>query len=146
MLFDEFKNLTNSYNVIPVSKTLLADTLTPVSAYLCLRDEGISSFLFESVEGGEHVARYSFLGRDPVALLSFDGRTTTIRDARGERTTANGVFGIEIRAMQLRKFVGDDFQKSLAILDAFDKLIYFRVRDKLGAAVAAWIQDWAGKV
>jgi anthranilate synthase component 1 len=78
MTFEEFKILAESFNVIPVTKTLLADTLTPVSAYLHLREKCNSSFLFESVEGGERFARFSFIGRDPVLLMKCKGKTTTI--------------------------------------------------------------------
>src|SRR5690349_7093495 len=80
MTFEEFSDLAKSYNVIPLSKRMLADTLTPVSAYLHLREGSRSSFLLESVEGGERFARYSFIGRDPVALLTCRDRTTTIRE------------------------------------------------------------------
>ena len=65
------------YNLIPIWTERLADTETPVSAYLKLsgRDEIDHSFLLESVEGGETVARYSFLGRDPhLVFRSRDGR------------------------------------------------------------------------
>jgi anthranilate synthase component 1 len=55
--------------VIPVTRTHLADTLTPVSAYLRLRRGARSAFLLESVEGGERVGRWSFLGRDPYLVL-----------------------------------------------------------------------------
>jgi anthranilate synthase component 1 len=80
MTFEEFSDLAKGYNVIPLSKRMLADTLTPVSAYLHLREGSRSSFLLESVEGGERFARYSFIGRDPVALLTCRDRTTTIRE------------------------------------------------------------------
>src|SRR5262249_47960518 len=63
---------------IPLSKRMLADTLTPVSAYLRLREGSRSSFLLESVEGGERFARYSFIGRNPLTLLTCRDRTTTI--------------------------------------------------------------------
>ncbi|HNR98647.1 MAG TPA: anthranilate synthase component I [Planctomycetota bacterium] len=60
--------------MIPVSRELLADTLTPVSAYLRIRGGARSAFLLESVEGGERVARWSFLGRDPYLVLRGRGR------------------------------------------------------------------------
>src|SRR5437879_6226735 len=82
MTFDEFKVLAGLYNVIPISKRMLADMLTPVSAYLRLRDGSASSFLFESVEGGERFARYSFIGRDPMAILKCRNGITTIQEFR----------------------------------------------------------------
>jgi len=59
---------------VPVWREILADLDTPVSAYLKIRDGG-PSFLLESVEGGEQVARYSFLGANPRRVLRVkDGR------------------------------------------------------------------------
>ena len=94
MTFEEFNTLAQTYNVVPVSKALLADTLTPVSAYLRLRDNSTGSFLFESVEGGEHIARYSFIGRDPIVLLRCRDKTTTITEDRVERTSTENFFDI----------------------------------------------------
>jgi anthranilate synthase component 1 len=54
---------------VPVSVRRSADLLTPVSAFLSLREDTSYSFLFESVEGGEKLARYSFLGRDPYRVV-----------------------------------------------------------------------------
>ena len=59
-------------NVVPVSRELLADLETPISAYLRLRDLP-SSFLLESVEGPEQVARFSVLGGNPRLVLECDG-------------------------------------------------------------------------
>ena len=59
-------------NVLPVSRELLADLETPISAYLRLRDLP-SSFLLESVEGPEQVARFSVLGGNPRLVLECDG-------------------------------------------------------------------------
>src|SRR5262245_45697868 len=61
-----------SPNVAPVSKELLADLETPISAYLRLRDLP-SSFLLDSVEGPAQVARFSVLGGDPRLVLECDG-------------------------------------------------------------------------
>jgi anthranilate synthase component I len=67
--FDEFRELSAGGNVIPVYETLLADTETPVSVYLKIQHESPYSFLFESVEGGDQVGRYSFIGFNP--FMSF---------------------------------------------------------------------------
>ena len=94
MTFEEFSILAQSYNVIPLSETTLADTLTPVSAYLRLRQHSKHSFLFESVEGGERVARYSFIGLDPVVLLRCRDKTTTIMENGEERSSTGNFFDI----------------------------------------------------
>jgi anthranilate synthase component 1 len=66
---DQMERLSEQGNLIPIYRELPADLETPVSVYLKLQDEG-PSFLLESVTGGEHVARYSFIGVRPRALLS----------------------------------------------------------------------------
>src|SRR5687767_9126351 len=66
--FDEFQQLAAQGNLIPVTRRLLADSETPLSAYRKIRGQG-ESFLFESVEGGEHLGRYSFVGCNPRAII-----------------------------------------------------------------------------
>ncbi|HLF19824.1 MAG TPA: anthranilate synthase component I, partial [Bacteroidota bacterium] len=66
-------------NVIPVFDSLLADTETPVSVYLKLKDESPYSFLLESIEGGENLARYSFLGFDPFMIFEIHGKQFGIK-------------------------------------------------------------------
>ena len=61
---DEIKKHQTEGNIIPVYCEIMADLETPVSAFLKLRNGGYS-FLLESVEGGERLARYSFIGVDP---------------------------------------------------------------------------------
>ncbi|HEX2123559.1 MAG TPA: anthranilate synthase component I [Thermoanaerobaculia bacterium] len=68
MPFDE-------YDVIPVVRELSADTLTPLVAFAALAGEDAEAFLFESVERGENVGRYSFIGFEPRRTLTFDHTT-----------------------------------------------------------------------
>src|SRR5262245_49759526 len=78
--FDEFKELARRGTFVPVCKEIVADLLTPVSAFLKIAEHADYAFLLESVEGGEHVGRYSFLGKDPFLIVrSRDGRTTLDR-------------------------------------------------------------------
>src|SRR5436190_6622550 len=65
---EEFLKLAATGNLIPVSRRLLADIETPLSAYRKIRGPD-ESFLFESVEGGEHLGRYSFVGCNPRAIV-----------------------------------------------------------------------------
>src|SRR6266508_6169679 len=65
---EAFLKLTAQGNLIPVTRRLLADFETPLSAYRKIRGQG-ESFLFESIEGGEHLGRYSFVGCNPRAIL-----------------------------------------------------------------------------
>ncbi len=78
MTFEEFSKLAKKYTAIPVSRRMLADILTPVSLFLSIREDAALPFLFESVEGGEHLARYSFLGCNPYQTLTFDGDSVTL--------------------------------------------------------------------
>ena len=67
--FEEFVELARRGTFVPVVKEIIADLLTPVSAFLKIAEHSDYAFLFESVEGGERVARYSFLGKDPFLVL-----------------------------------------------------------------------------
>ncbi|MDZ7680627.1 MAG: anthranilate synthase component I [Fodinibius sp.] len=88
MDIEEFKKLATDYTAIPVYRRLMADVLTPVSLFLSLRKEAQYPFLLESVEGGEQVARYSFLGRNPYQVLKYDGSTVTLdRNGKTEELT-----------------------------------------------------------
>jgi len=69
---DEFLKLAARGNLIPVVRRILADIETPLSAYRKIRGQG-ESFLFESVEGGEHLGRYSFVGCNPRAIIKQTG-------------------------------------------------------------------------
>ena len=76
---DEFLKLATQGNLIPVTRRLLADIETPLSAYRKIRGPG-ESFLFESVEGGEHLGRYSFVGCNPRAVVRQDGNRVVVRE------------------------------------------------------------------
>jgi anthranilate synthase component 1 len=67
--FEAFVDLARRGTFVPVVKEIMADLLTPVSAFLKVAEHSDYAFLFESVEGGERVARYSFLGKDPFLVL-----------------------------------------------------------------------------
>ncbi|MBI9020436.1 MAG: anthranilate synthase component I [Verrucomicrobia bacterium] len=78
-------------NLIPVFKEILADQETPVSAYERVRqflrekDHASHTWMLESVEGGEHIGRYSFIGGNPRAILRANGTSTIITE--GDRTS-----------------------------------------------------------
>ena len=84
--FDEIRQLRDTVMVVradtrkpllPICCDILADMETPVSAY-CKIASGPYSFLLESVVGGEHIARYSFIGIDPYLVMKHDGNTATL--------------------------------------------------------------------
>jgi len=87
-VFSEFRRLAGRGNVVPVYTTIVADLLSPVSAFLRLAPQAESRskagpyhFLLESVEGGEHLGRYTFFGVDPFQVISCRGNRITL--ARG---------------------------------------------------------------
>ncbi|HET9370449.1 MAG TPA: hypothetical protein VFO19_09380, partial [Vicinamibacterales bacterium] len=78
--FEEFVELSRRGTFVPIVKEVIADLLTPVSAFLKIAEHSDYAFLFESVEGGERVARYSFLGKDPFLVLKArEGKTVIDR-------------------------------------------------------------------
>lgn len=74
---EEARALAAEHSLVPLRHTFIADTETPVSAYLKLRGSG-PSFLLESAEGGQRVGRWSFLGVHPRSVMRLDGGTLTI--------------------------------------------------------------------
>src|SRR6201984_3754229 len=69
--FQEFERLAKRGNLIPVYDTFSADLLTPVSAYLRVAQGARYSFLLESVEGGEKIARYTCAGANPEEIFRY---------------------------------------------------------------------------
>src|SRR5262245_20076395 len=75
---EEFITRAGQGNLIPVYREILADMETPVSAFKKIGGKP-HSFLLESVEGGERIGRYSFIGGDPFLVLKTKGRSVEIR-------------------------------------------------------------------
>jgi len=105
--------LASKGNLIPVTRRLLADIETPVSAYKKIRGQD-ESFLFESVEGGEHLGRYSFVGCNPRAVIRQTGnKVETLENGKVTGTFvidrknqgANTVRdGLEVVEREMKKF------------------------------------------
>jgi anthranilate synthase component 1 len=96
--FDDFKELAQRGTFVPVYKEIVADMLTPVSAFLKIAEHSDYAFLLESVEGGEQVARYSFLGKDPFLILrSRAGKT--IVDRAGQTSESDQPFIATVREL-----------------------------------------------
>src|SRR5258707_13273949 len=86
----EFSRLARNATLIPVAKSISADLLTPVSAFLAVADDEPDAFLLESVEGGEKIGRYTFLGVRPFLRLESRGDKIIIKRGRKvERRTAD---------------------------------------------------------
>src|SRR5713101_4771182 len=82
--FEEFEHDAERGNVVPVTRTILADLQTPLGAFLRIAGDAQHAFLLESIEGGERVARYSFLGANPWMVARGRGAQTII-EKNGER-------------------------------------------------------------
>jgi anthranilate synthase component 1 len=82
--FRTFCRLAREGNLVPVCETYTADLLTPVGAYLRIARDARYSFLLESVEGGETIARYTFVGANPVEVFRARGRVSTL-ESDGKR-------------------------------------------------------------
>lgn len=107
----EFRQLANGItNLIPVYREFAADLETPVSVYIKLMDEPGSSFLLESVEGGEHVGRYSFVGVNPRGMLQLNGRSvsTTLNNQTETRELNSGEDILHILKAELGQFTPAD--------------------------------------
>jgi anthranilate synthase component 1 len=89
--FEEFVELARRGTFVPIVREIMADLLTPVSAFIKIAEHSDYAFLFESVEGGEQVARYSFLGKDPFLVLRARGNRTII-DRSGVRSETDEPF------------------------------------------------------
>ena len=88
---EHFLSLTEKGNFVPVYQEWMADLETPVSAWYKVCAGQPYSFLLESVEGGEKLGRYSFLGCDPVWILEIKGEETTqiFRNGTQKKFTGN---------------------------------------------------------
>ncbi len=79
--FEKFCDLATQGNLVPVYREIMADYETPVSAFTKI-NSGAEAFLFESIEGGENWARYSFLGSHPSILLWEEGGEVVTQEGR----------------------------------------------------------------
>lgn len=83
--FQEVLRLSKEYNLVPIARTLLADTETPIRVFQHFYEETYA-FLLESAEGGENLARYSFIGTDPFMMIRGKHGKLTIERKNGEQT------------------------------------------------------------
>src|SRR5260370_29403584 len=89
--YKSFLQLSRDATLIPVAKTLSADLLTPVGAFLSISAKQKYAFLLESVEGGEKIGRYTFLGAQPRTVITARGKDLTVRDGATVKRTHGSV-------------------------------------------------------
>jgi anthranilate synthase component 1 len=97
-----FSRLAAKGRPAPVARVFPADSLTPVMLFRRMRASGAECFLLESVEGGESIARYTFLGCGPTARLTATGSAIEIEDASGARS-ASGPLLRELERLAIRE-------------------------------------------
>ncbi len=92
--YKEFSGLEREATLVPVVKSVSADLLTPVSAFLAIADKEPYAFLLESIERGEQIGRYTFLGARPYMRLKALGKKVEIERGRKKTTQEGNVFQI----------------------------------------------------
>jgi anthranilate synthase component 1 len=92
MTIEKFSELAEEFNLIPVYEIITADLLTPVLAYLKIREKGKQSFLLESVEGSLNLARYSFIGKNPERIFFNKHLLLTKKMASEEKSFEKNIF------------------------------------------------------
>jgi anthranilate synthase component I len=90
----EFLTLARRHTLIPVCRRLVADLETPVSAFLRLAADEPECFLLESVEGGEKLGRYTFMGVRPASKLVAHGNEVTTWKGQRQKTEKGDIFEI----------------------------------------------------
>ena len=92
--YKEFSRLARGATLVPVVKSVTADLLTPVSAFLAVAGAEPNAFLLESVERGEQIGRYTFLGARPYMRVRVRGETVTVQRGRHLERRSGNVFQI----------------------------------------------------
>jgi len=92
--YKEFARIARGATLVPVAKSISADLLTPVSAFLAVADGEPDAFLLESVEGGEKIGRYTFLGVRPFLRLESRGDNITLQRGRKTECRTGNVFAV----------------------------------------------------
>ena len=88
--YKDFSRLAKDSTLVPVVKSVMADLMTPVSAFLAISRGEENAFLLESVERGEQIGRYTFLGARPyMQLRSVAGQVTVTRGRKSEQPSGN---------------------------------------------------------
>jgi anthranilate synthase component I len=101
--YKEFSRLAREATLVPVVKSVMADLLTPVSAFLAIARGEPDAFLLESVERGEQIGRYTFLGARPYMKLRACGNQITLDRGKRRERREGSVFQIAKELLQQHK-------------------------------------------
>jgi len=104
--YKSFLQLSRDHTLIPVAKTLSADLLTPVGAFLSVAAKQKYAFLLESVEGGEKIGRHTFVGAEPrMVITARGGEIETVRGRSVERRQGSVIDVLRVALQQHRPAV-----------------------------------------
>jgi anthranilate synthase component 1 len=92
--YNEFSRLARNFTLVPVVKSVSADLLTPVSAFLAIAEREANAILLESVERGEQIGRYTFLGARPYMKLEARGSEVAIERGRSRTRRTGNIFAV----------------------------------------------------
>src|SRR5215470_1913594 len=98
--FKEFSRLARESTLIPVVKSVSADLLTPVSAFLAIAQKESHAFLLESIERGEQIGRYTFLGAAPCMRVGASKGKVQIERGRKRESVEDNVFQVVKRLLR----------------------------------------------
>src|SRR3954469_14431341 len=101
--YKEFQAYAKTATLVPVAKSISADLLTPVSAFLSFAEKEPYSFLLESVEGGEKIGRYTFLGANPYMRLTSDDDGVVLHRGRKQERIAGDAMQVIRRLLKQHK-------------------------------------------
>src|SRR5436305_11531325 len=101
--YKQFSTLARESTLVPVVKSVMADLLTPVSAFLAISRGEQDAFLLESVERGEQIGRYTFLGARPYMQLQGRGGKITLERGRKREKRSGNIFQIAKELLQQHK-------------------------------------------
>ena len=96
----EFLRLARTHTLVPLYRSLTADVETPVTAFLRLAADEPECFMLESVEGGENVGRYTFIGIQPYRKIVSRGRAIEITEKNKTRQVAGDIFALWKEALE----------------------------------------------
>jgi anthranilate synthase component 1 len=98
--FKEFSRLAREATLVPVVKSVSADLLTPVSAFLAIAQKESHAFLLESVERGEQIGRYTFLGAAPYMRVKARKGKVEIERGRKREVVEENIFHVVKRLLR----------------------------------------------
>ena len=119
----DFLKLSRIHTLVPVYRTVAADLETPVSAFLRIAAEEPEACLLESVAGGEHVGRYTFIGIEPYKKMISRGDQITVREGRKTFSFTGDIFAELKKALRIYTDAKGKGEPTINVQEAFAVLL-----------------------